>query len=400
MPRDQRHRGRRAILDAIRRTGRIARIDIAEQTGISQATVTTITAELLRDGLIEEVPRESGDAGTRRGRPRVDLKLRGAAHLIAGAKVAKESVTVAIVDFEGALLGEHEAPLERPVMTPEGLAEALRPVVAQACARIGRAPAELSALGVGLAGFVDSAKGLVHWSPSLDRRNVQVAEGLRGAFGMPVVIDNDANLVAMAERDFGHGRGVEDFLVVTVESGVGMGIVLGGEVYRGDRGCGAEFGHTKVQLDGALCRCGQRGCLEAYVADYALTREAVVTGLLTPGQPDEVNVQKVLDAARAGDPVSRSIVDRAGRMFTMGLANLVNIFDPQLIILSGERMKVDHLIADDVLADIRGQVVQVDAPPPRVVIHEWGDSMWAVGAAAFALQEVIGMSLREIGENA
>lgn len=400
MPRDQRQRGRRAILDAIRRSGRIARIDIAEATGISQATVTTITAELLRDGLIEEVPRDAAETDVRRGRPRVDLKLRGGAHLIAGAKIAKASVSVAIVDFEGRLLGEHATALAHPVMSPQALSGVLRTAVSEACERIGRHIGGLTALGVGIAGFVDTVAGLVHWSPSLDSRNVRLASVLRRDLGMPVFVDNDANLVAMAELYFGHGRGVADFLVVTVESGVGMGVVLGGEVYRGNRGCGAEFGHTKVQLDGALCRCGQRGCLEAYVADYALLREASVMGLPGAGGSDEDHVHGLLDAARGGDPVSRSIVDRAGRMFAMGLSNLVNIFDPQLIVLSGERMQVDHLIADDVLASIRNSVVRVDAAPPRVVIHRWGDSMWAVGAAAYALQEAVEMSLKDLAENA
>ena len=211
--------------------------------------------------------------------------------------------------------------------------------------------------------------------------------------GVPTYLDNDANLVAMAEKTFGLGRGRSDFIVVTIEAGVGMGIILGGEIYRGTRGCGAEFGHTKVQLEGALCRCGQRGCLEAYVAEYALLREADTA--LGPDTTLSGQIARLLEAAKAGDPTAASIVSRAGRMFAMGLANIVNIFDPELIILAGEQMQFDYLYADEVIAEMRKSIVQVDAAPPEVVIHKWGNLMWARGAAAYALEFVQERAARE-----
>ncbi|MEO0864839.1 MAG: ROK family protein, partial [Pseudomonadota bacterium] len=235
---------------------------------------------------------------------------------------------------------------------------------------------------------VDADHGLVYWSPSLDRRNVDFGEVLHARLGTPVYLDNDANLVAMAELKFGKGRDHSDFIVITIESGVGMGMVLGGQIYRGTRGCGAEFGHTKVHLDGALCRCGQRGCLEAYVADYALVREAMATGIVQPGATTSESVNAVLSAARGGDAPAQSVIDRAGRMFAMGLANLVNIFDPELIILAGEQMEFDHLYADAVIEAMGRSIVEIDKPAPAVVVHKWDNLMWARGAAAYALEFV------------
>jgi len=389
---DTRGGSRRLILDAIRRAGRIARIDLARATGISQATITTITADMLRQGLIEEV---TAEGHSRRGRPRVDLALRGAAHVVVGVKVAHRSLSIALMDFAGILIGEHHAALPVPVMPACDLVQVLADAVDAAARSIGLTRADITAVGVALAGIVDASRGFVYWSPSLTDRNVPFSDLTGAALGLPVFVDNDANLVAMAEQLFGQGRDVSDFIVVTIENGVGMGIVLNGALYRGARGCGAEFGHTKVQLDGALCRCGQRGCLEAYVADYALLREASVQQTGSP-----ITVGDVLDAARAGDATAQSIVNRAGRMFAMGLANIVNIFDPQLIILAGERMQSDHLYAQDVMADLERQIVQIDLPPPRVVIHRWGDLMWARGAAAYAIDHVADMSLRGGGRNA
>lgn len=387
------------ILDAIRNKDRVARIDVAKITGISQATVTTITAEMLKQGLIQEVSGDDAPAGgQRRGRPRVDLAIRGDAHIVAGIKVNDTGVSVALVDFAGALIGEHSAPLPAPVMNPQDLCDNLKTAVAEAAKSVNLTPADISAVGIALAGTVDAENGIVHWSPLLTDRNVALQKMAAHTLGLPTYVDNDANLVAMAEMLFGHGVDAKDFIVVTIEAGVGMGIVLNRALYRGTRGCGAEFGHTKVQLDGALCRCGQRGCLEAYVADYALLREASVPGTLH--DQTEPTIATLLQAAKDDDPKAQTIVNRAARMFAMGLANIVNIFDPELIILAGAQMQFDHLYADAVIDAIRDQIVQVDMPPPEIVVHKWGDLMWAKGAAAYAIDCVADTALREIGDTA
>ena len=395
----QRAYGRRTLLQHIRRARRIPRIKLAEDTGISRATVTTITAEFLLGGLIEEVARDGSGSDARRGRPRVDLKIRGAARLVAGVKVSARSLSLVLLDFEGTKLGALETELTRSVFSPTDLAAVIRKAVSDLVQGAGRNQAEISGIGVGIAGVVRASSGFVHWSPSLSQRNVEFGAVLTDALGVPAFVDNDANLVAVAEQAFGLGQAHSDFIVVTIESGVGMGLVIGGDLYRGTRGCGAEFGHTKVHLDGALCRCGQRGCLEAYVGDYALLREA----LTIPGSDPAINpgeqIEALLSAAKAGDVTAKSIVDRAGRMFAMGLANLVNIFDPQLIILAGEQMQFDHLYAEAVIEEMRKSIVQIDKPPPEVVIHKWGNQMWAQGAAAYALDQVSEIALAELGDH-
>ena len=155
-------------------------------------------------------------------------------------------------------------------------------------------------------------------------------------------------------------------------------------------GLGTELGHTKVQLDGALCRCGQRGCLEAYVADYALAREATtaLNWSHLDGQPMPVLLESLFDHAKAGNVAARSIFRRAGRYLAVGLANVVNLFDPGLIILSGERMRYDYLYAADTLAEMQSLMLNADRPPPRIEVHAWGDLLWAHGAAALALGAV------------
>ena len=384
----QKVESRRLLLREISQRGPLPRIDLAERTGISRATVTSVTGDLLRGGLIEEVPRESRADETARGRPRIDLKVAGNAHMIAGLKVSDTGISLVLVDFEGRNIADHERKMKNSRQTAQELSDEIAIGLSELAAQVGCGLSDISGVGVGLAGVVDADHGLVYWSPSLDQRNVPLGDVLSNRLGVPAYLDNDANLVAMAELVFGVGKDHSDFIVITIESGVGMGMVLGGQLYRGTRGCGAEFGHTKVHLDGALCRCGQRGCLEAYVADYALVREATSVGGVSLTTPTSQAVSTVLKAAKAGDPTARSVINRAGKMFAMGLANLVNIFDPELVILAGEQMQFDHLYADAVIEEMRKSTVEIDKPAPEVVVHKWNNLMWARGAAAYALEFV------------
>lgn len=396
----QREYGRRALMSEIRKAGRIPRIELSERTGISRATVTTITAELLQHGLIEEVAREDGSTDSRRGRPRVDLKIRGAARLVAGVKISHLKLSLVLLDFEGQQLECIERDLDQSVHAPDALAIRITQAVRELAETAGHTMEDVSGVGIGIAGVVDAENGFVYWSPSLDTRNVEFSQLASQHLGLPAFVDNDANLVAFAEYSFGLARGVPDFLVVTIESGVGLGLMIDGELYRGTRGCGAEFGHTKVHLNGALCRCGQRGCLEAYVADYALLREATLTSDADTSADPSHRIEALLNAARNGDPTARSVVDRAGQYFAMGLANLANIFDPALIILAGEQMQFDHLYEDAVIEAMRKSIIRVDRDPPEVVVHKWGDLMWAKGGAAYALDRVSDLALDEMSDNA
>ncbi len=386
---DTRNTGTDQVFAAIRQASSIPRIDIARMTGLSPATVTSITADLINRGLIEEITAQAPTtAQKQRGRPRVNLKVRGAAHLIAGMKLSDKAVTVAILDFEGNQTADFTAPTDVATRSAADTADFLHESLTQALKAADLKLSNLSGIGIGITGFVDASSGHVQWSPNIVERDYPLRDLMRTKLGLPVFIDNDANLVALAEQRFGLGKKARNFIVVSVEQGVGMGIVIDGKIYRGSHGRGAELGHTKVHLDGALCRCGQRGCLEAYVGDYALLREAsTALDLQTKGNAD-IQMEYLLQEARSGNELAHSIVHRAGRMFSMGLANVVNIFAPELIILSGERMQHDFLYADGMIEEMKKSIVQAGGPPPEVCVHQWGSQMWAKGAAAFAIDGI------------
>lgn len=389
---DARALTRLRVLNCIREAGEASRTDIAAALRLSPATVTFVTSGLMSGSLIEEVTGQEAAENARRGRPRVALRLTPGKHLVAGIKVARNSVSVLVLDFDGTDVANGTFALDNSQMGPEDLVGTIKASVAETCRDVAGGIDSLAGVSIGLAGQIDADARFVHWSSSLTQRNVDLGSLLDAQMTCATFVENDANLVAKAEHLFGEAKGLSNFLVVTVEYGVGLGIVLDGMLHRGQRGCGAEFGHTKVALEGALCQCGQIGCLEAYVGSYALLRD---TESFLPAS-DAGSVAALVAAAERGNTAARAILDKAGRIFGMGLANLINLFDPERIILSGAKHRIAHLHSDDVMKQVARCVVNVDAPLPEIRVHHWGDEMWARGAAALGIEKVSALKIKEL----
>lgn len=375
------------VFERVRAEGLMPRVDVAKELGVSPASVTAATSKLIEAGYLEEVVGSRRGADHRPGRPPVALGVRADAHFVVGMKLSEREHTAALLDFAGNLLARSAIPSDPGPKTPEALLSVSDRLLDGACERGGIPRHQVSAIGIGLPGLVDYRKGQVLWSPLVTSTPLDFASAATSSLGVPVKIDNDANLVSLAELWFGAGRTMKDFAVVTIEHGVGMGLVLDHHVYRGAGSLGMELGHTKVHLDGALCRCGQRGCLEAYVADYALVREAATALNWTNpgGQSSQVALESLFDHAKAGNEAARSIFRRAGRYLALGLANVINLFDPSLILLSGERMRYDYLYAAEVLTEMEKHALSRQRPLPQIEVHAWGELLWARGSAALAL---------------
>ncbi|NIZ11185.1 ROK family transcriptional regulator [Pseudooceanicola sp. HF7] len=390
---DARELTRLRAFQCIREAGQISRTDIAKALNSSPATVTSACGALLEAGLIRDVEAERPDA-TQRGRPRVMLEVNGEALAVAGIKVARHAIHVTVVDFKGVELGSHLAPLAASCMPAEALVLAVRRALDDACAALDLSVDAVAGVALGLPGFINGEIGFMHWSSSVRERNVDFMPLFAKYLPCPAFLENDANLVAKAEQFFGAGRGLRNFLVVTIEHGVGMGIVQNGQLYRGERGCGAEFGHMKVQFEGAVCQCGQRGCLEAYVGDYALIRDASV------GRQGEAykSLTDIMEAARAGDRLSHEVLERASRILGVALASLVNLFDPQHIVIARLRPRFDEVHSQAMMDALQRNTVQVDAPLPGITVRHLDETMWARGAAAHGIERVSILKIRARGD--
>ena len=379
---------RQQVFEFVRAKGHAARSDITHALGISAGSATTLTADLISAGYLREFERQP--RGTGRGRPKVALEIVPEAAHVIGIKLAFNRHSAVLVDFAGNVVASASLPSSEGRRTMDQVLDETEALVDKLLKKSGKSRSDVLSLGIGMPGIIDHATGTVVWSSILQTREENLRAALSGRFDVPVSLDNDANMLTLAELWFGEGRTISDFAVVTVEAGVGMGLVLGSQLYRGAHGMGLELGHTKVQLDGALCQCGQRGCLEAYIADYALTREAGTAlgqGFDRAMSHEEI-LQELFDRARTGNAAAETIFRRAGRYLSLGLSNVVQLFDPALIILSGERLQYAQFYADEVLDGMRKLTLNEGRQRCRVAINGWDDLVWARGASALALSDM------------
>jgi glucokinase len=253
----------------------------------------------------------------------------------------------------------------------------------------------VEAIGVGAAGLVEWPAGRIVWAPHNPYRDLPLRRLLHELTGLPTVVDNDANAAAWAEARYGAGTGSDEMILLTVGTGVGGGLVLGGHVYRGMNGLGAEMGHMIVDPDGAPCSCGSRGCLEAMVSGTALERmgrEAVHAhpdgGLARyVGAPDRVTGPLLYDAAVAGDATARGLFELMGYWLGIGIASLITIFDPELVVVGGGMIATGDLLLAPARASLKRYVFGAAYRTlPPVVPARLGPDAGLVGAATLALR--------------
>lgn len=363
---------RTAILRLIATAGPIARKSIAARLGLSSATVTGITKELFDQGLI----RVADHAPSRGGRPAVLLELVGDAATVFGAKVAPDHVVGVRVDLEARVVERFEAPFDAAAEDgPERLGELLDAWLGEATAT-----PPLLGVGIGLAGVFDAAAGTLD-STLLGWRGLPLGELLQERLGVPVFVDNDVNTLAVFERLYGGGERLEHFVTVTIGRGVGLGIVAGGDIYRGFRGGAGEFGHVNVIEDGPLCSCGKRGCLEALVADPALLEQARQAGVL---ESDE-GIDRLMALAEAGEPRAIAIYEGAGAVLGRAVSGLVNTLAPERVLLSGEGTRAWRWLEPGFERGLRAHLFPA-VSDVRVEVDPWDDAKWAVGAASLVLR--------------
>ncbi len=374
------------LLNLIQADSPISRADLARRSGLSPATVSGIINILVLDGLVTE--KAVGDS--RGGRPPIMLALNPDAGYVVGVKLAEDHIVTALTDLNAQVRHRLTAPLAGAA-DPETVADALSQAVAQLMRASGVNRMKLRGVGVGLAGIIDAPRGILRYSPIFDWRNIPIRQMLHKRLRAPIYIDNDVNTLTMAEKWFGAGRGVDDFLVVTVGRGIGMGIVVRGQFYRGSNGGGGEFGHIVIDPNGPRCDCGKRGCLEAFASDPALlrdARDAITAGRLRGLAKRTLTIERLIDIALQGDEMARQIFTDAGRRLGMSIANLINIFNPRLILLSGEGVRNGDLMFGPMREAIQAFAVAEMLADAEIRIEPLGDDAWARGAASLVLHEL------------
>jgi predicted NBD/HSP70 family sugar kinase len=359
-----------AVLGLLGTRGPTSRTDIARALGVSPASVTQATKDLIGRGLVEELDLVPSQGG----RPARLLGLVESAGAVVGAKVTADHVVVVEAGLDGSVRRSTTHPF-RPRAE-----DALHDLVAILRSAVAGQEATLLGVGVGVPGAVDSQASGVVDAPTIGWSQVPVGPALRQALDVPVLVDNDVNTLAAAERLYGVGRELSSYLVVTIGRGVGLGIVVDGSVYRGAHGGAGELGHVPVHSDGPLCGCGSRGCLEGYVGEAGLLRRATEAGAVG----SRGTLRTLLKAARSGDERALGVYREAGELLGRALAGVVQVLDPETVVVLGEGIDAWPLWQPGFDAAMRRHLLPSRRDLP-VVVETWTEDSWAVGAASLVL---------------
>jgi len=308
------------------------------------------------------------------------------ADYVAGVDLGGTKIYTLLATTEGTVKAEAEVPTEAG-RGYEAVVERIAETVAAVAAQAGARPENIRAVGVGAPGPLDPRTGIVHQAPNLGWKEAPLRAGLEARLGLPVRLENDANLGALGEYAFGAGRGGTELVYVTVSTGIGGGLILRGEIYGGAGGGAGEIGHITVVPGGPRCRCGSRGCLEAVASGTAIAlraRELLDRG--AGGAAEAITAATVARAAEAGDPEARAILDEAAWHLGTGLAAVVNLLNPGLVVLGGGVMRSGRLLWERMDRSLREQALEASYRQVRLVPGALGARAGALGAVALALR--------------
>jgi glucokinase len=310
--------------------------------------------------------------------------------LTIGVDIGGTKIAAGVVDEEGSILETCKVPTPS---TPAGVIDA----IAEAVRTVGSGH-PVDAVGIGAAGYVDDKRATVLFAPNINWRHETLKDKVEQRVGLPVVVENDANAAAWGEYRFGAGRGHDDVVCITLGTGLGGGIIIGGRLHRGRFGVAGEFGHIRVVPDGLLCGCGSQGCWEQYASGRALVRYARQRAAATPesaetllglgdGTPDGIQGRHISEAARAGDPVAIDSFRELARWAGAGLADLASLFDPSAFIVGGGVSDEGDLVLDPIRKSFRRWLVGSQwRPHAQVLAARLGGEAGLVGAADLARQ--------------
>ncbi|MGC4827390.1 ROK family transcriptional regulator [Micromonospora arida] len=330
--RSVRLRNRSALLTKLFLDGPLTRQDLVRSTGLSQPAVSNVVADMIDEGLVAE----AGAAESDGGRPSMLLRIAPRFAFLIGVDVGETRVRVELFDFAMTLLASVEYPLDPARTEPDLVAGHVLAGIEAVTGQAGVAPGDVLGVGIGVSGVVEQGTEAVVHAQALGWDRVPLERLIGAGTDLPLHIDNGAKTLGQAEMWFGAGRGARHAVFALVGSGVGASVVTNGATYRGASSSAGEWGHTTLVYGGRVCRCGARGCLEAYVGAEAIIdryREAR-RGRPVPGEDEESQIAALVAAAETSATARRVLEDTAGYLGA-GVANLINLFNPERVVLGG-----------------------------------------------------------------
>jgi glucokinase-like ROK family protein len=386
-----------AALDLIRFSpSGISRIELSRELGLTRAAVTAIVGDLIKAGLVRETNSQFS-----RGRRAIALEINPQGGLVVGVDIGATHVTLVLADYLAHVMDEVEASLDifqGPNVCLPFVDQFLRSWLNE----LGLSLDQITAIGVGVPGPIVTDAGMVSGPPIMPGWDLfPIREWLEKAWNCPVMLGNDAEFGALGEWAFGAGRGVDNLVYIKVGTGIGAGLLIDGQIYRGTTGCAGEIGHVTIEENGPLCTCGNRGCLEALAGGRAIAQKAIFaikagarTTLSELPSVEAISAMDVIAAARKGDHLSQKLVQEAGYYLGTALANLINLFNPTMIVIGGGVAQVGDLLLEPVRKVAKQRSLKVASQAVTITSAVLGKRSSAMGAVA----QAISLSLHQLAE--
>ena len=357
---------RSRILSSLRNNKSQSRTRISELTGLSGATVTQVTADLIDDGVIEQISptaviADTSNANSRRGRPQVNLGLCAQAATTAIITLLLNRIEVTLFDYAGQQLQQHSKHVVTSDLSVKTLTRHLLKMVDKTLANNLQNNSNLKHIAVVYQGTVSSDNNSLLWSPITDVRDFDLAAVLQNHYGIGVTVLNDCKMIASAlyqesqPTPVSHGTDGKNFAAILLSYGIGLGLFHQGTIVTGSHSSGTEFGHMLLQPEGALCRCGRKGCIEAYASDYAIWRRALQQpeSSVPADEIDTDSFRQLVEKAHAQPGPERDAFAEAGAAIGLGLTNLFALFDPFPVVLVGTTTMAYHLMEPSLLNNLQ-----------------------------------------------
>lgn len=377
------------ILNVIKEKGPISRSDIAKLTNLTPPTVTNITNRLLESGYIFEymVGESSG------GRPPVLLRINPEAFNIIVVHISSNRIDAYLTDVEVNIKDSlsEGIPLSKD---KEWIIDKAQDYISRL---IDKSDREIGGIGVVVHGPAKSREGISLFAPNLGWRNVPIKSIIEKRFGIPVYVENDVRAMALGEYWYGAAKDAKDMVFLKVGYGLGSAIVLNGSVYRGINDSAGEIGHTTIDISGPRCGCGNYGCFEAIASEHALTQrfvKAIKEGQYSHivdriGNVDEILPTDIYAQARSGDGLAVSVMNKEAIYLGIGIANIFNIFNPEMVVVGGGIADARDLIEDKIAETVKERALESCYGSGKIVFAQLGDEATLKGAANMVLREAI-----------
>lgn len=384
---------RSLVLETLRTNKTLSRAGLAYETGLNPSTISNIVSELLSENYIYETNLHHPEIG----RPSRMLELNPHGGCALGVEINVDYLLIILTDFTANILWRKRTAID-PKSQQDEIITHIISLIKDGLDAADKSSLKLLGIGVGVPGLVDYRSGYLRIAPNLHWEDVPIQDLLYKHFRIPVYVENEANAAALGEFFFGAARNTKNFIYLSAGVGLGGGIVLDGKLFRGSYGYASEVGHVTFDAGGELCGCGKRGCWETFVGPRAVERRVrrilqagadSIMRELAGGSLDQISFDIVLTAALSEDPVALNALQEVGQYLGIGMANLINIFNPEMIVLGGALNMASPIIMPVVERTVTANTLAPNRENVEIVSSELGWDASVMGAVALVLDEIL-----------